>query len=525
VSQPAAEIPVVEIHGLRKSFGGTAALRGVDLTVAAGEVHGLLGENGSGKSTLIKILAGYHAPDGGSLHVNGAPVPLPLRPGESARMGLSFMHQDLGLIPTRTVVENLKLGEFARRLSWHISWRGLCREAQHSFARYGLAIDPRALVDDLSPTEQAMLAVVRAVEDLRAARRDEDVSTGLLVLDEPTVALPEDGIARLFALMREVARQGMGVLFVSHDLEEVSRITDEVTVLRNGEVCGQVTTSETSVDDLAAMIVGRRVQRVRLAGSEAQLRARSQAPAVRIKGLCGRRLETLSLDLYPGEVVGVTGLAGSGCEEILELIYGATQAQQGTIEIGAERFAAQRMTPPHALAAGIALIPANRLRDGAVSSLSLTDNMTLAILPAFRGPLGLRRGAIKDQAQELANTFGVQPQRTELPFEAFSGGNQQKAVLAKWLAVGPRLLLVHEPTQGVDIGARQEIFKLIRSTAAAGTAVICASLDYEQLVALCERVLVIGDGRVTADLADSELTKDRIANEVYTSTSVQALEG
>lgn len=525
---PATRPDVVELRGLRKSFGGTAALRGVDLAVAGGEIHGLLGANGSGKSTLIKVLAGYHVPDDGTLRVNGVAVSLPLRPGEAGAMGLSFVHQDLALVPGQSVAENLNLDRFVRDRGWRrIAWQSLRSEAARSFERYGLSIDPRQIIDELSQTERAMVAIVRAVEDQRFSRGGSEIENGLLVLDEPTVSLPEDGIARLFELMRDIASTGTGVLFVSHDLDEVRTITDRVTVLRGGEVCGQANTQDASVDDLAEMIVGRRVLRTRLAGSDAQVRATQRAPAVSVREVSGGRVRRLSFDLYPGEVVGLTGLAGSGCEDALGLLYGALAVESGTITLGDDPLAAERMTPVRALEAGIALIPGDRLGSGAVSDLSVTDNVTLSILPTFRarGRLGLRRAAMDRRARELAVTFGLDPPRPELPFSAFSGGNQQKALLAKWLIVEPRLLLLHEPTQGVDVGARQEIFRLIRETAARGTAVLCASLDYEQLAVLCERVLVLGDGKVTADLADERVTKDEIANEVYTSTSVQSLEG
>ncbi len=474
-------------------------------------MHGLLGENGSGKSTLIKVLAGYHAPDAGELEVDGQPVKLPLHVGQFRELGMSFVHQDLGLIPSLSVVENLRVGELATsRNRWHLSWARERRRARATFARYGVRVDPGARVESLLPIERALLAIVRAVEEMRG-----EASRGLFVLDEPTVFLPEEGTERLFALVREIAGSGASVLFVSHDLDEVREITDRVTVLRDGRVVGTIVTKEASEGQLVEMIVGRRLEA--LSSEHHDLRAASAAASVR--GLTGGTLRDVSFELHDGEVLGLTGLLGSGFEEVPYLVFGAWPSTSGRLTLGPATYDLPRMTPDAALDAWIALLPANRQRDGSVGSLSVAENVTLPVLDEFFAGLVLQRRRMLRESARLLRQFDVRPNEPRMTYSTLSGGNQQKALLAKWLQTRPRLLLLHEPTQGVDVGARQQIFSLIREVAAEGTCVLCASADYEQLAALCDRVLVFGRGRLMRQLVGDDVTKDRIIEQCYASAS------
>jgi ribose transport system ATP-binding protein len=507
--------PALALHGLSKGFGGVRALDGVSLEVLPGEVHGLLGENGSGKSTLVKILAGFHAPDEGELEVRGEPVRLPLAPGQFRRLGMSFVHQDLGLVPTLSVTENLRVGELAQsRGKPFISWRRRRREARETFARYGIRVEPGRAIADLRPVERALVAIVRAVEEMR----EVDPGRGLLVLDEPTVFLPRADVDQLFALVRQITAGGASVLFVSHDLDEVHEITDRVTVLRDGRVVGTVVTSQAAEGQMVEMIVGRRL--AAFSAEHHDLTAR--AADVSVRGLSGRGVREVSLDLHRGEVLGITGLVGSGFEEVPYLLYGAARAATGTLAMDAGTFRLPSMSPHLALAAGMALLPGDRQRDGSVGTLSVTDNVTLPVLPRFRGGVGLRRGAMLREARRLMADFDVRPPQPRLDYGSLSGGNQQKALLAKWLQTSPRLLLLHEPTQGVDVGARQQIFSTIRAAAAEGACILCASSDYEQLAAICDRVLVFGRGRVVRQLVGGEVTKDRITEQCYASMAAVA---
>jgi ribose transport system ATP-binding protein len=506
-----ADQPVVALRNISKTFGGVRALHDVDLTIRRGEVHGLLGENGSGKSTLIKILSGFHAADGGGeLEINGRPVSLPLHPGQFRSLGMSFVHQDLGLVRSLSVLENLLVGDLTSQRRWRLSWARERRRAQETFKAFGLELDPRAKVADLRPTDRALLAIVRAVEEIRAHTADDGSQHGLLVLDEPTVFLPASDRDQLFAIVREIAATRASILFVSHDLDEILEITDRVTVLRDGKVRGTVDTAQVSNDALVEMIVGRRLQALSIEREQAKPRQ-----AISISGLTGRYARDVSLMVREGEVLGLTGLLGSGFEEIPYYLFGARSAAAGRVEVEGKSYDLRGMSPSRALDAGIALIPADRQRDGSVGSLSVGDNVTVPVLHKYRSRVGLNRGRMQRDARKLLEQFDVRPPDPRLKYGSLSGGNQQKAMLAKWLQTKPSLLLLHEPTQGVDVGARQQIFQLTRKAAADGTAVVCVSTDYEQLAAVCDRVVVFGRGRVARELTGDQLTKERIAEQCY----------
>jgi ribose transport system ATP-binding protein len=501
--------PAISLRNVSKTFGGEQALTNVDLTVARGEIHGLLGENGSGKSTLIRILAGFHAPDhGGELEVDGHTVKLPLAPGQFRALGMAFVHQDLALIPSLTVVENLRIGELGTRQNWRLSWARERARARRSFASFGLDIDPAARVADLRPTDRALLAIVRAVEDLRASAGG--AGFGLLVLDEPTVFLPQSGKERLFRLVREIAATQASVLFVSHDLDEVREITDRVTVLRDGCVRETVRTADTSSERLVELIVGHQLRALAATNGDAE-----QQPTISIRRLAGRLLADTSFDVHEGEVLGLTGLLGAGFEEVPYHLVGARPAASGELHIRGRTYELASMTPARALLAGIALLPADRQRDGTIGSLSVGDNVMLQVVDRYKGRAGLHRRRMRDEAARVLHTFDVRPPEPALPFQALSGGNQQKALLAKWLQTRPTLLLLHEPTHGVDIGARRQIFRLIRRAAADGAAVLCVSSDHEQLAMICDRVLVFARGRIGRELERADITKERITEQCY----------
>ena len=516
MAQAAAQ-PRLEARGLTKSFGGTQALRGADLTLFPGEVHGLLGENGSGKSTLIKILAGFHAPDAGELRIDGEEIRLPLATGQFRELGLSFVHQHLGLVESLSVLENLRVADIASsRSRFGISWRSERARARATFERYGLRLDPRALVGELKPVERALLAIVRAIEENHSVGRGH----GVLVLDEPTVFLPREGIERLFALIRDAAAAGASILFVSHDLDEVREITDRVTVLRDGSLVGTVVTAETSETRFVEMIIGR--QLAAMAEFEHHDLSQKRVGAS-VAGLNGATVRNVSLDLHEGEVVGVTGLIGSGFDEIPYLLYGARPARSGQLVLGGQTLELSQLRPPEAIAAGLVLIPADRPNDGCVASLPVSENLALAVLDRYFNGIALDLRRSRRATATLMGEFDVRPNDPSLPYGALSGGNQQKALLAKWFQTQPRLLLLDEPTQGVDVGARQQIYELIRGAAEErGMYVVCASSDYEQLATICDRVIVFGRGRVWRELVGTELTKDRIVEQCYAAMAGEA---
>lgn len=490
----------LEVSGLSKRFGGALALDGASLSVARGEVHGLLGSNGSGKSTLIKVLAGFHAPEpGAALSLYGRPCALP--PPRGA--GLAFVHQDLGLIPSLSVAENLSLGRIAADRGLRLDWRALRRRAEGAFARLSLDLDPDREVSGLSPTERALLAIARADADLLDAARPE--APGVLVLDEPTPFLPREGVERLFGLMRACAARGAGVIFVGHDIGEVRAVTDRATILRDGRVADTVETGRTPHDRLVELIVGR--------GVAAHVSAAPPAarPLVRVDGLSAPGLGPLSFEVARGEILGLAGLMGSGFEAVPAHLAGARRGASGGLVVGDDALELSRLTPRAALSRGVAYLPADRLGAAGVGSLPVADNVALPVLGRLRGRLGLTDAAVRAHGAALCGGAGVVPNAPGLPLSALSGGNAQKALMAKWLQTAPRLLLLDEPTQGVDVGARAGIWEALTRAASGGACVVLASTDAGQLASLCHRVLVLSGGQVSREIAGAGLTEEAVA--------------
>jgi ribose transport system ATP-binding protein len=508
----------LEVRGLSKVFGGARALDDVALTVLPGEVHGLLGQNGSGKSTLIKVLAGYHEPEpGAELSISGRLARLPLPPGEYRKLGLAFVHQQLGLIPSLSVVENLRIGDLATRDNWRLSWARERDRAREVFARFGLAIDPEERIADLAQVERALVAIVRAFEDIRESRSERGAA-GILVLDEPTPFLRRVGVDRLFDLVRRVVREGDSVLFVSHDVDEVMEITDRATVLRDGRVAGTLVTADSTPADFVEMIIGRRMRPF-----ESSHRDLSDQSEVTVSGLSGASVRDVTITLRRGEVLGLTGLIGSGFEEALSLVFGATHAEAGRLTMGGASYDLAEMTPSTALAAGIAFLPADRLGASGVGRLSVSHNVTLPVVASFMLGIWLDRRGLARRAMELSTAYDVRPADPTLNLEDLSGGNQQKVLLAKWLQTKPALLMLDEPTQGVDVGARQQVYQALDAAAKQGAAILCASTDAEQLAAICDRVLIFSRGRIAHELTGRDVSKEQIAEQCYKSIGIEEI--
>jgi ribose transport system ATP-binding protein len=503
--------PILRISNLSKNFGGVRALDRVNLSVGRGEVHGLLGQNGSGKSTLIKILSGFHDPDpGAQLWIEGAEVAFPVAPTALREHGVSFVHQNLGLVASLTVLENLMVYDLAVHDGWAINWRAEAQRARELFGRYNIDLDPLAAVSRLSAVERAQLAIVRAFDWLRRSRRAAGAS-GLLVLDEPTPFLPAQDVDALFRLVRDIVGAGTSVIFVSHDIDEVLEITGSATVLRDGRVAGTFETAAMSKQAIIHMIVGEHVD------LEA-MRPPTKAPGDRIAvvdSLKGGTVQNFSAEFSRGEVVGLTGLIGSGYDEIVYMAFGAVPAAGGTLALGDRTFELSRLAPSEAIEAGCILIPGDRQGAGAVITLSVSDNVNLGVLGDVSHAWALANSKLTRNAALLAERFDIRPRNPALLFGTLSGGNQQKALLAKWLQKAPRLVLLDEPTPGVDVGARAQVFAAIAEAAAKGATIICASSDYEQLAAICDRVLVFGRGVVVDEIEGDRVTKSAIAEACY----------
>ncbi|XDB00446.1 sugar ABC transporter ATP-binding protein (plasmid) [Sulfitobacter sp. LCG007] len=513
MAAPEGVPPTLRLEGVSKTFRATRALDDVTIEVRPGEIHGLLGTNGSGKSTLIKILAGYHAPDpGGRMTFNGEAVSLPLAASDFRRLGMSFVHQNLGLLPSLTVLENLRLKQVALSPRLHLNWRRERAEAQAVLDRYALDIPLWRRVDELSAVNRALLAIVRAFEEIREGC-EATGKPGLVLLDEPTPFLPEEGVKRLFTLMQEIKASGSSVLFISHDIDEVMEITDRATILRDGRVSGEVETDTASHDSMIELIIGRSI-----AGTEMRTGETARfAPGLSIEGLEGAGIAPFSVDIGKGEVIGLTGLIGSGYDRVPYLVFGADPATAGKLALDDRTLPLRDMTPARAIGENLALLPGDREAQSGVASLSIADNILLPdVSDWFRGGL-LRNGAMRREAKKLGEDYEVRPNDPDLPLAALSGGNAQKVLIARWMKRKPRLLLLDEPTQGVDVGTRAKIFDSIAAEAQTGMSVLCASSDAEQLARICDRVLVFARGRVVHELTGAQVTKDHITQACYAS--------
>lgn len=511
--------PALELRGITQHFGSFRALRDIDFRVDAGEIVGLLGENGCGKSTLIKILAGVNTPDpGGELHIDGRPVPLPLTPGQFRDLGLSFVHQDLGLARTLTVTENLMVGEVGAMGSRKpINWRAERRRTLGVLRSYDVDVDPDLPVNQLPPVGQALVAIVRAAEELKAYRARGDVGHSILFLDEPTVFLPEDQVEFLFDLIRTVVAGGASVVFISHDLAAVRAICDRVVVLRDGQVAGEGRIAALDDRQLVDMIVGPASGKLvgqahrRAPGSELD----DAPPRCVVDGLRGGRATGISLSVRPAEILGLAGLLGSGAEDVPYLLFGAKKAQGGRMTMDGSELAVSSLDPATAVRQRIALVPADRRRDGVAPTLSVGENATILVNDDYTKLGRLQGRRLRDLVRRQVERFDVRPRNGNALMSTLSGGNAQKVVLAKWLEIGPRLLLLHEPTQGVDVAARAAIYRLVRDAATGGMATVWVSSDFEELATVCDRVLIVADGAVRAELTGDEVTDEGISSAVY----------
>lgn len=510
----------LHVRNLTKSFGATRALKGVDLTIFPGEIHGLLGQNGCGKSTLIKVLAGYHEPDKGdsALWINGKEVALPIPPGGFAQYGITFVHQDLGLIPELSVLDNWTVNKISLNNDTYIDWRKERKEAEEIFQEYGLRISTRAKVSSLGPVEKAMLAIVKAVVALKSSEVVKNQKRGLLVLDEPTVFLPRTEVNQLFDLVRNIAAQGLSVMFVSHDIDEVIELTDRFTVLRDGRNVGGGITKEYSKEDIIETILGKKLVKYQIQHSAEDTDKFAGMPEVRLEHVKGMIVKDLNMRIRKGEVVGVTGLVGSGFEEIPYLLCGANEYQRGKLMLGQTQRDLKYYHPRKAVADGISLIPADRGGAGGIGTLSVAENINMQMFQTFR-PWRLDHRKMEINAERMVEKFDIRPADATLGFAQLSGGNQQKALLAKWLQGKTELLILHEPTQGVDVGSRQQIYQHISSAAAEGTAVLCSSSDYEELSQICDRVIILGHGEYASELTGAQITKEAITTLCFDSAT------
>jgi ABC-type sugar transport system ATPase subunit len=496
VDEPARTL--LDVRGVMKAFPGLRALDDVTLQVRAGEVVALLGQNGSGKSTLVKVLAGVYKADAGEVRTDAS---------DSKRGSLHFIHQDLGLVETLSTVENLGLEDHARQLR-PLRRRREAEVARKLIARFGVEFDVLAPIRALTPPQRTVVAIARAMDGW-------ETPNNVLVLDEPTASLHGEEVGLLFTAVRRVAEQGAGVLFISHRLEEVTALADRVVVLRDGKVVADRDAAGLTPSSLAELITGRVITQ----GVSAVAAGENPSiAALSARGLSGGSVARLDLDLWPGEVVGVAGSLGSGREDVCGLLYGARRRTAGSVAINGQ--ASHRQCPRDSIRRSVAFVPSDRRAHAAVMTASLRENLTLPDLRRLCwGRIHLRARRERVETDAWMHMLNIQPRMPERPLGLFSGGNQQKTVIAKWLRLAPSVLLVDEPTQGVDVGSTESIRALLVNAAAKGMTVLVCSSDNADLVRMCSRVLVMRDGTAACELRGVEITDHRITQECLGSSA------
>jgi ribose transport system ATP-binding protein len=485
--------PLLEARQISKSFAGVRALKSVSLSVYPGEVLALIGENGAGKSTLMKILAGVQPPDSGTLVVDGVSREI-ATVQQALSLGIALIHQELNLAETLDVGANIFLGREPHCCGWVDAAR-VAREARVVLERVGLRLDPATIVGDLSIGQQQLVEIAKALS----------VNARVLIMDEPTSSLSEHETQVLLALIRELRSKGVGIVYISHRLGEVRGLADRVEVLRDGENAGHLSGDEITHNAMVRLMVGREL-------SQYYPHQPHQPGEVALE-VCGLRTrahpgESVSFQLRAGEVVGMAGLVGAGRSELLESLFGIVPAMQGTVHVGRRLIALG--SPREAMDAGIALVPEDRKRQGLFLEMGVRENLSVASLHRDQTGGFLNQTAEKALCEEMIPAMRIKSAGVEQPVQFLSGGNQQKVLIGKWLATRPKIFLFDEPTRGVDIGAKQEIYRLMEELAAKGVAVLFVSSDLEEILGMSDRVLVLHEGRLSGELLRNELSEEAV---------------
>jgi ribose transport system ATP-binding protein len=492
MTETANAVNAVRMSGIKKSFGGVRALKGVDLFVKAGSVHALVGGNGAGKSTVLKILCGVHAPDEGEISIFG--VPMRVHTSDAARrLGVAMIFQELSLIPTLTVAQNIFLTREPRRAGVLVDTREANQQAQRLLGALGENIDPRTPVRRLSPGQAQITEIAKAIS--QKAR--------VLIMDEPTSALSTTEVTKLFAFLRRITAQGVAVIYVSHRMDEISEVAEEVTIFRDGQRIVTAFLRDLTLDQIVEYMVGKRVHNFTWKPRQVD---RSQEPMLETRSLSGRgKPIDVSFRLFRGEVLGIAGLLGSGRSELARLLFGIDPIVSGEILVRGKPITIT--SPRSAIKAGIALIPESRQREGLIVAQSVVANLSLPRIDGLsRGPF-LDKSSQTAMATELVKRLLVKTASLNVAVRTLSGGNQQKLVLGKWLAMEPEIIILDEPTAGVDIGSKSEIIELIRSLADSGKSIIIISSEPAELLAASDRILIMNDGRLARELGRNEINK------------------
>jgi ribose transport system ATP-binding protein len=487
---------LISVKDVNKTFPGVRALSGVRFDLMPGEVHALMGENGAGKSTLMKILAGVYTKDSGTILYNGQPVDF-ASPREAQAAGIGIIHQELQLMNHLTVAQNIFIGREPRRaFGLLLDEDKLNREAKAVLDHMSLSLDPRAVVGGLTVAKQQMVEIAKALS----------FNSRALIMDEPTAALNNAEIAELFKMIRELKGRGVGIVYISHKIDELKQISDRVTVLRDGEYVGTVQTATTSIDGIISMMVGRTL-------SDAS-RDASRSPhdeiALEVKNLnCGPLVRDIAFSLRRGEILGFAGLMGAGRTEVARAVFGADRAQSGEIVVRGKQVSIR--TPAQAVAAGIGYLSEDRKRFGLAVGMDVSSNVVMATLAKYLSfRFFLRNGEILSAVQRSIKLLDIRTPSATQEVRLLSGGNQQKIVIAKWLARDCDILFFDEPTRGIDVGAKAEIYKLLRGLADQGKAIVMISSELPEILRMSDRIIVMCEGRVTGELTAQEASQERI---------------
>ncbi|GBE91856.1 sugar ABC transporter ATP-binding protein [Nostoc cycadae] len=507
-SPPTTVTPVLEMQGIAKRFHGVAALQGVNLTIYPGEVHALMGENGAGKSTLMKILAGAYIADEGEIRINGQTVKI-TDPGTARQAGINLIYQELNVAPNLTVTENMFMGSELQRGQF-LDRKTMELEAQQVLDSLGATFTPQTIVGTLAIAEQQQVEIARALKD----------KSRILVMDEPTAALSDRETERLFEVIRKLRNDGIAIIYISHRMEEIYALADRISVLRDGQYIGSLTREEISPQRLVQMMVGRSMQDF----YEHQRQKNPGAVVLEVRNISdGRKIQPASFQLRAGEILGLAGLVGAGRTEVSRLIFGADRKASGEIFLNGKKL--EINSPSDAIAAGIGYVPEDRKDQGLFLEMSSRKNIGLNRLRQDAKGGIVNWVSVNKIATEAVENFHIRLANLEIRAVDLSGGNQQKLLLARWLAINPRVLMLDEPTRGVDIGAKSEIYRIISDLAAQGVAILMVSSELPEIVGMSDRVLVMREGQLVGELDDTpdrEITQENIMHYATGASEVTA---
>ncbi|MDF2682823.1 MAG: ribose transporter ATP-binding protein RbsA [Brevibacillus sp.] len=489
---------ILRMHNISKSFPGVKALQNVDFSVNKGEIHCLIGANGAGKSTLMKILAGVYPKDDGEIYLQGEKVQI-TSPADSKQLGVITIHQELSLVEHLTVAENIYLGSYAKPRFGIVSWKRLRRQAQELIDRLGIAIDVDTPVSELSMGHKQIVELAKALEG----------NAKVIIMDEPSTTLSENEIRTLFTIIEELIKQGITIIYISHKLEELFAIGDRVTVLRDGKWVATEKLSELDQAGLTELIIGYKMEKRERSAEQPHF-----PELLRAEGLRTRQITDVSFSLGKGEVLGLYGLVGAGRTELLKALYGVDPLLSGSLYLGGELVNID--SPSKAIRLGMGLVPENRKTEGAILSLSVEENAILPAYDRFSSRGVIKPGRIRSEIAEKIRELNVKTPDALTLMGNLSGGNQQKVIISKWLIRQSQIILFDEPTQGVDIGAKQEIYKIIQKLVADGASVIVASSEINELQEICNRILVMFRGNIVGEFHDPQRQKEEILNHAVT---------